>query len=249
VDESGDTGLQASSTSYFSLSGIVVHESRWRDFLSQILTLRKTLRSIYALPLRAEIHAAEFIGSRIRAIGGKDIRRYDRLAILRNTLDELAKMDFISITNVIVDKATKPPDYDVFDAAWGTLFQRFENTMTHGNFPGAFKRSYGIVITDATSGRRLAQKVRKMTVINYVPSRFGGSRNIPIARLIEDPHGKNSEDTLPIQMSDVVTYFLHQRFKPNAYIRRQRAERYFDRLEPVLNKHARPSDPLGIVVL
>jgi hypothetical protein len=141
VDESGDTGLMASPTTYFALSGIVVHESRWRDFLTQLITLRKTLRSVYALPVRSEIHSAEFIGSRVLAVGGAQIKRYDRLAILRNTLDELAEMDFISITNVIVNKTGKPADYDVFDVAWGTLFQRFENTMTNGNFPGGFKRA------------------------------------------------------------------------------------------------------------
>jgi hypothetical protein len=182
-------------------------------------------------------------------VGGSEIKRYDRLAILRNVLDELAKMDYVSITNIVVDKTDKPLGYDVFDAAWGTLFQRFENTMTHGNFPGNFKRSYGMVITDATAGTTLARKVRKMAVVNFVPSRFGRPRNIPIVRIIEDPYGKDSADTLPIQMSDVVAYFLQQKFKPNAHVRRQRAERYFDRLDPTLNKHASSSDPLGIVLL
>ena len=123
VDESGDTGLINSPTRYFALSGIVVHESRWRDFLNMLIALRKTLRSVYGLPVRGEIHAYEFIG---RKVYGLD--RHVRLAILRNVLDELAKFDFVSITNVIVRKDGKPADYDVFHAAWGTLFQRFENT-------------------------------------------------------------------------------------------------------------------------
>ena len=105
-----------------------------------------------------------------------------------------------------------------------------------------------MVITDATAGTKLARKVRKMSVVNYVPSRYGGSRNIPIVRIIEDPHGKNSAETLPIQMCDVAAYFLYQRYKPNAYVSRQKAERYFDRLSPVLNKHASTSNAMGIVV-
>ena len=94
--------------------------------------------------------------------------------------------------------------------------------------------------------------VRKMAVINYVPNdpRFGGgSRNIPIKKIIEDPHGKNSHETLPIQMCDVVAYFLLQRFKPNGYIKKQGATLYFDRLSPVLNKHASRYNSLGIVTL
>lgn len=247
VDESGDTGLKGSPTRYFALSGIVVHESRWRDFVETIVAFRKTLRKAYLLPVRAEIHASEFINKR-----AYDLDRHVRLAILRNTLDELAKIDFISITNVVVQKAGKSEGYDVFTNAWRTLFQRFENTLVHGNFPGGFRRGHGIVITDATAGRNLQLLVRKMAVFNYIPHdpRYGdGARNEPVTRIIEDPHGKDSADTYPIQMCDVVAYFLHQKFAPNAYIRRQRASSYFDRLDPVLNKHASRAHPQGIVCL
>jgi hypothetical protein len=247
VDESGDTGLINSPTRYFALSGLVVHESRWRDFLNALIGFRRTLKSVYGLPLRSEIHAYEFIGRRVY-----NLERHVRLAVLRNVLDELAKFDFLSITNVIVRKDGKPPDYDVFHSAWGTLFQRFENTLTNGNFPGSHRADHGIVVTDATAGRKLQRLVRRMAVFNYVPHdiRYGpGARNIPIRRIIEDPHGKNSAETLPVQMADAVAYFLHQRYAPSAYIRRKRAERYFDRLTPILNQRASRFNRLGIVEL
>jgi len=247
VDESGDTGLLQSPTRYFVLSGVVVHETHWREFLERLIAFRRVLRSAYGLPVRSEIHAAEFINSRVFGL-----ERHIRLAILRNTLDELAKLTFLSITNIVVDKYGKRPDYDVFNFAWGTLFQRFENTLTHGNFPLGRRDDYGMVITDATSGTKLARLVRRMAVHNYIPNdgRYGvGARNIPIRRVIEDPYGKDSKETLPIQMADVVAYFLHQRLRPNSYVRRQKAQLYFDRLEPILNKRATRFDRLGIVGL
>lgn len=247
VDESGDTGLYSSPTDYFVLSGIVVHESRWRDFINTIIAFRKTMRVVYGLPIRGEIHASEFVNHR-----AFDLERHVRLAILRNALDELAKIDFISITNVAVSKVGKPASYDVFDVAWGVLFQRFENTLRYGNFPGNHRNDHGIVITDATAGRKLQRLVRKMSVFNYIPNdaRYGeGSRNVPITRIIEDPHGKDSAETYPIQLCDVVAYFLFQKLRPNSYIRRQRASDYFDRLAPVLNTHASRADPQGIVWL
>lgn len=164
VDESGDTGLVKSPTRFFALSGIVVHESRWRDFIDALLAFRRTLKSVHGLPVRREIHASELINHR-----SFDAAKHVRLAILRNCLDELAKFNYISITNVIVNKVGKPADYDVFHAAWGTLFQRFENTMTHGNFPGHFRNDYGMIITDATAGTKLVRLVRKMAVFNYIP--------------------------------------------------------------------------------
>jgi hypothetical protein len=239
VDESGDTGRTGSPTSHFALSGIVVHESRWRDFIDALIAFRRTLKSIYGLPIRTEIHASELINHR-----SFNVPRHVRLAI--------RKLDYISITNVIVQKQGKPADYDVFHSAWGTLFQRFENTMSWGNFPGGFRNDYGMVITDATAGMKLIRLMRKMAVFNYIPhdTRHGpGSRNIPIKRIIEDPHPKNSADTLPVQMADAVAYFLYQRYAPNSFIQTKRAESYFDRLQPVLNKWASRFDPLGIVVL
>ena len=64
VDESGDTGLVKSPSTHFALSSLVVHESRWRELIQLLIAFRKTLREAYGLPLRMEIHAAEFIGLR-----------------------------------------------------------------------------------------------------------------------------------------------------------------------------------------
>lgn len=245
VDESGDTGLVNSPTDYFALSGIVVHEQRWRSFLDTLIKFKKAMRAAHGLLIRTEIHASEFINSPVDGL-----KRHVRLSILRNALDELAKISDISITNVIVSKAGKPDNYDVFGNAWRTLFQRFENTMCYGNFPGANSSDFGAVFTDDTGGRKLIRIMRRMNVYNPVPNMGGdGYRNLPLVRIIEDPHGKDSADALAIQMADVCAYFLHQRFKPNSYIRRQKASRYFDRLAPVLNLKAKINGTLGIVEL
>ena len=243
VDESGDPGNNTAQSNYFCLSGIVVHESEWRQFIDSLVAFRKTLRLVYGLPIRSEIHSAEFL--RKNAFG---IAKHQRLAILRNYLDELAKLNSISITNIVVEKAGKPANFDIFEAAWRTLFQRFENTLTHGNYPGGYKRSYGCVFTDATSGKKLSNMMRKMAVYNPIPNRGGGGyRNMPILRIIEDPSERDSRASLPIQSCDVAAYFLQQKLRPNSYIMKKSARVYFDRLTPVLNTHASISDPQGIV--
>jgi Protein of unknown function (DUF3800) len=243
VDESGDTGLVSSPSRYFILSGIVVHEKSWRVFIDRLIAFRKTLKSVYGLGVRTEIHASEYIRNPIDGL-----TKYDRLAILRNTIDELAKMPDISITNVVVDKQGKAAEYDVFQKAWGVLFQRFENTLFHGNFPGQYRDEYGMLLSDATAGQKLTQMVRRMAVYNPIPSSYGfNSRNMPIKKIIEDPHFKDSRSSLPIQMADVCAYFLQQKYAPNGYIRRKSAQNYFDRLQPVLNLKASTSNTMGIV--
>lgn len=244
VDESGDAGLVNSPTNFFALSGLVVHESQWRRFIQTMQNFRQTIRTAHGLPVRTEIHASEYI--RTPPVDG--MARHARLAILRNLLDELAKMPFISITNVVVDKRGKVPPYDVFDVAWQTLFQRFENTMSYGNFPGRHTNDFGMVLTDATNGKHLQRIMRRMNVHNPVSHMGGGGyRNLPLVRMIEDPHPKDSRDSYFIQACDVCAYFLMQHLQPNSYIRRSGAANYFRRLTPVLNMRASRTDPLGIV--
>lgn len=247
VDESGDPGLVNSPTDYFALSGIVVHERQWRTVISAMLQFRRNLKALYGLPARAELHASEFINKNMH-----NLPRHVRLAILRNALDELARTAGILVTNVIVDKTTKSAGYDVFENAWRTLFQRFENTLRFGNFPGGFKDDYGIVFTDDTAGDKLNRIVRRMAQYNPIPNVGGygaGFHNAPVMKVIEDPHGKNSAESLIIQMADVCAYFLHQRAKPNSYIRKKGAHHYFNRLTPVLNTKASNKNGFEIVEL
>jgi hypothetical protein len=107
-----------------------------------------------------------------------------------------------------------------------------ENTMLHGNFPGGHADSFGMVLTDNTDGGKLTRMIRRMAVYNPVPHTpyYGpGYRNLPIIKIIEDPHPKDSKSSHAIQACDTVAYFLYQKFRPNAFIRRSGAQHYFDR--------------------
>jgi hypothetical protein len=249
VDESGDSGIAASPTNYFCLSGLVVHEICWRELMERLVEFRRRMKIKYSLGVRDEIHAAEFI----RGSAGKIMRRHERLNLLKNFADELAGIDYISITNVVVDKRGKASDYPVFERAWQALFQRFENTLNYRNFPGPQNADdKGLVICDNTDGGRLTSLMRKMGAYNPIPNqdRFGpGSRNQPIKSIIEDPHLRDSKASLLIQASDLSAYLLYQYHEPNSYFRHKGEKNLFKRLEPILNKRAATRHPLGIVIL
>jgi hypothetical protein len=71
------------------------------------------------------------------------------------------------------------------------------------------------VITDNTDGMKLQRLVRKMAVFNPAPhGGYGGSRNLPIRRIVEDPNGRDSAYSYIIQACDVIAYFLMQRLRP-----------------------------------
>ena len=63
VDESGDCGMPSagSPSGLFCLSGLVVHELRWRDTMTQLLSFRHWLKGRYKVYLDDELHAADMI--------------------------------------------------------------------------------------------------------------------------------------------------------------------------------------------
>jgi hypothetical protein len=252
VDESGDCGLTNSPSRYFALSGLVIHELRWRTYLAQLIEFRRRMRAQHNLKLREEIHVAHFIG---RHPGKLDrIPKHERLTIYRNLLDELASLPDFSIVNVIVDKSTKQPGYDVFEKAWSALIQRFENTIQHHNFPGpANADERGMLFPDRTDDLKLTQLTRRMRYYNPVPGMrimgYGGYRNLLMSYIIEDPKFQVSHSSYFTQAADAAAFALYQFFQPNSYVRKKSAQKYFSRLEPVLCKVASHNNRWGIVQL
>ena len=252
VDESGDCGLTKSPSRYFALSGLVLHELRWRDYLAQLVEFRRRMRTQHTLKLREEIHVSHFIG---RAPGQlRRIAKFGRLAIYRKLLDELATMGDLRVVNVIVDKQGKPANYDVFEKAWEALVQRFENTIQHRNFPGPHNGDErGMIFPDRTDDLKLTKLLRRMRYYNPVPGMqvmgYGGYRNLQLAYIIGDPKFRQSHMSYFIQAADACAFALYQYFQPNSFVRKKHAAKYLLRLNPVLCKVASTTNQLGIVRL
>jgi Protein of unknown function (DUF3800) len=248
VDESGDPGMVNSPSRYFTLSGLVVNEARWLHAMDNIAGFRQRMRSTFGLKLREEIHSARFItspGALAR------IPKPERLTILRHFADELARLPGLSVINVVVDKHGKAAAYDVFEHAWQALVQRFENTLTHDNFPDSIvKGERGMVFADGQPSAKLIATFRKMRAYNPIPNQIGGGyRNLLIKNVIEDPIFLDSVHSHLIQAADLVAFLLYQQEQPNKYMRKSGGKAYFSRLEPILCRRASPRDAQGIVRL
>ncbi len=250
IDESGDSGIVGSPTRYFTLTGLVVHELRWNEYLDRIVAFRSRMRTKFGLLLREEVHSARLInkpGDLAR------IKRNDRLTIIRNFANEIAAMPDLSIINIVVDKQGKAATYDVIDMAWKALIQRFSNTMSRRNFPGpANPDERGMVIPDMGEVKKVTTVLRRMRRYNPVPNQMGhgaGYRNLLITNLVEDPYFKDSEHSYFIQAADLAAFLLYQSIAPSSYFKKKSAHNYFRRLEPVLCKVAATVDPDGVVRL
>lgn len=195
-----------------------------------------------------EIHAAGMInkpGPLVR------ISRNDRLAILAAMVNEITRLPDVNSINVVVDKRSTDTSDTVFDRAWRTLIQRFENTLSHHNFPGpANADERGLIICDQTDAR-LNKLLRRMRRYNPIPNRgtFTGYRDLRLTYIIEDPVHRNSKDTYFLQAVDTTAFFLYQALTPNAFIKRKGARKYFLRLLPVLCTVATKDNAYGVVHL
>lgn len=250
TDESGDTGLVNSPTRFYVLTGLVMHELRWRECLDQLIDFRRRMRATFGLKLREEIHATELIN---KPGPLQRIKKHDRLTILRMLARELSSMPNINVINVVVDKQSKPPEYDCFSRAWQALIQRFENTMRYHNFPGPRNADdRGLILPDRTDDKKLVQLLRRMRYFNPVPNQtaFGmGSRNLQIKLVVEDPAFRDSTHSYFVQACDTLAYLLKQRLDPSSFMRKKGGNHYFNLLSPILCKAASTKDPDGIVRL
>jgi hypothetical protein len=250
VDESGDCGIRRSPTPFFVLTGLVVHELRWQEYLDSIITFRRRMRDKFGLKLREELHASHLI---TRPGELRRIPLHFRLEIIRAFAKQLAGMADLNLINVVVHKRSKPPGYDVFGWAWKALIQRFENTLSHRNFSGpANPDERGALFPEHTDDKKLTRLLRRMRRYNPIPNRpqFGpGYRNLAIGRIIEDPSFRDSAHSFFVQACDLGAFLLYQRLAPNAFMRKKSAHNYFAILAPVLCKAASTADPDGIVHL
>lgn len=163
--------------------------------------------------------------------------------------DELSSMADINVLNVVVNKQTKSQDYDVFEKAWQVLIQRFENTISHRNFPGPSNPDErGIIIPDNTDAKKLTRLIRRMRRFNPVPSQLGyGYRNLLLRNTIEDPFMRDSNESYFIQAADLCAFLLYQNYFPKNYVKKTGAHNYFYRLGPILCKVASRENEYGIV--
>lgn len=194
VDESGDPGIINSPTKYFILSAIIIHELRWKDVLSSLVDFRKSLKATKGIKIREEIHCSELIN---RPGDLKRIPRNERVDIIKKCIVWLNNQPDISIFSVCVNKTNKKKS-DVFEIAWTTLIQRFENTIEAGNFNGPKNdHERGIILSDDTDSKRLTHLIRKMRHYNAIPNNpmHGlGYRDLTLKYVVEDPIFRNSSN-------------------------------------------------------
>lgn len=203
-DETGDDGLNTSSSSEFILTSIYMPTNSWQNNYDRLKELRKQLKREYGFHVSQEMHTKHFLTDK------NPYRSYhwsneQKIEILKKFTITIASLD-LKIVNVIIDKTKiKKSDYHVLENALTYNIQRIENDSNGTwNF---------IMITDKGRISPMRKTARAIRAYNPIQSQFGGYVNKPIKNLLEDILEKDSQESYFIQACDFVSYFVHLYYK------------------------------------
>lgn len=242
VDESGDPGINTYASKHFLLNGLIVSQDDWQKYLQRLKAFRKSLKDIYGLNQRTEIHASELI--RINKLDSyKKIRKKNRIKILELYSEQIPVIfDKAKVISIFFDKSFLTEEQDVQEIAWNRLIQRFDNYLKMN------VNDKGIIISDDTESKKIIRLLRKMRIYNPILRKEQGkSLNRPTDNIIEDLFERNSKDSYFIQTVDVLAHLLYRKEIVKGSLRKYNIENYFYNVEPILLKEACKNDDLGIV--
>ena len=249
MDETGADGFPSYSSQLFVLSSIYFHHQDWHSNYYKLERQRRVLRDLYGFKKKHEFHTRAFMFNK------SPYRNYnwseeEMMDILERLVSNLCEINFKSV-NVVIDKTKiKKREYGVLENALTYCVQRIENDLIEDD-----KNKY-LIITDEGRIAPMRKITRKMQKINYIPSKYGYySYRREIKGLIEDPLPKRSDQSLFIQMVDLISYlvFLYMSetwgSRINSLLTQGKVKEYLRKLKDSnkLNLAASTDDEFGIV--
>jgi hypothetical protein len=205
-DESGDSGLVNSQTTFFVLACVLIQDSRWLETLDRLIKGRRMLKNRYGVPVRAEIKATHFR----RGVGALERSHWahlspeDRYRWFGRLMRWQAKKLNIETFAIAIHKAKAAAlGKESRETAWMYAIQRLNTFAGDSEFMMTFPdEGHGFMI------RRLMRKMRRF---HRVPSFFQtGTLEFKTTRLVEDPNDRLSHHSLFIQLADWNAYAAHR---------------------------------------
>lgn len=203
VDESGDIGSGGSRT--YSLGCILLDADDWPNRFDRLIAFRRHLRSVFGVPVRAEIKANYLLrnGGPFRRLGLSESARF---AIYRQCMRLHPKLGFKTFA-VVINKAAHP-NRTADDIAWEYLLQRLERFSYYSDEVVMIVHDEG----NALAVRKLARKARRAGTAG---SMLGtGVLKRPFEQLLDDPVARDSKQSYFLQLADLTAYAAFRRHYP-----------------------------------
>jgi hypothetical protein len=201
IDESGDTGKNGSRT--YTLGCVLIPGDSWTPRLDIITTMRREIRDVYGIPVRAEIKANSLIRPRgdLKDSNLGDGQRRDIYQRHFHTLSLVSSGVFA----VVIDKEKVTSAHDYAQVAWDYLYQRLRNRSERFGHPI-------LVIHDEGDADRVRKTHRKFRRHSFNAS----GQRVAAPLLVEDPVARQSHQSYFIQMADLVAFSAFRAVQPPA---------------------------------
>jgi hypothetical protein len=270
IDESYDSEK-------FCLSALGLRAATWRAAFEAVKEYRSELKESDGILLRTEIHARDFTRGR-GILGPEVVGKWGGSRIFYESLQLVASLPDAHLINVCLDRAgRRDPQLDAWDRLLNRLNRlaeernRQENSLRRSLLaevkaklaPAAYVdverrmvpySANALLIADQGREQEIIRLRRKLSVVNFVPSRFGSwsggrSKNIPLTHFIEDALFRDSAHSYFIQLVDCVAFALLKRETiATSHVKKYNLHRAFDaHLAGICVTQASYGDPLGIV--
>ncbi len=234
IDDSHDQ-----TAGLYVFSAIAIQADLWSDVFVSVRDWRRSIRDSDGIYVTKELHAWEFVSGRRRiAPPPRTVTKWRRCEIFKDGLRMLAEQDGVNIFNSALTNQ---------DWAFERLLNRINRTMKAW-------QSHALLICDEGKEAHLTRLVRRMSVHNPIPSRYGVwldtgrfTRNIPLDRIIEDPFFRPSVRSYFVQMADFCAYALLRKECPLPSKNKYGLHKAFTLLAPICVRAANPRDPHGII--
>lgn len=201
IDETGDPGVnipKGASIGY-GLGVVVVDAHDWKATFNKLKDLRRQLRDMHGIPIKAEIKASDLIRNQ-GWFSGSGVQPWQRRKVFE------MHMQFIAANNLQVfatwlDKRAYLDDNDrlkVKEDAWNFTLQRIVKT---------FPNEKVMLIHDEGDELFVRKLTRRSREYLTAGSSFGTqSLRLDFDNLIDDPVSRKSNESLFIQLSDLVAF-------------------------------------------
>lgn len=211
LDESGDNGAKPGASRHFILSALLIHHLDRPQAEQATREMRQRLEDQFGFPIKAELHASEFLGRNERHLNLPWNLRY-KCAL--HAVGFLLRTPKIVPLRVTIDKTS--PDAEAYELAWLRLLKL---AREHDRLPSA-KRcdSSGIIVV--CDDHRTAPRRR---LLEGLPPEIRDS-------IIDHPFGMNSQDSQFLQLADLLAYLTKQEGTPSRTFRDGHSRRILERI-------------------
>jgi hypothetical protein len=203
-DESGDAGLVNSPTTFFVLACVLVPEAEWMDTLDGLVSLRRLLHTQLGVKTRPELKSTDIRRGRGPLLD-LNLSPARRMRLFRGLMVwQAKKLPAIRTFAVAIHKAgCAARGRDPRETAWQFALQRVDRFCRASD-------SRAILFPDEGHGPFIKRLSRRYRRHQNIAGAFGGSRSIPLHRILEDPNDRQSHDSYFIQVADWNAYAAHR---------------------------------------